>query len=219
MSNSIGFFEVLESRTLMSVTPFDSAVVIDRLHIQVDLLKLKTDVLSATLGLMSNTAKMKADGIAGATSIAPLITKLRTDDKAFRTTLLEDRLTEKANVLADESVVVKALVQIMKDKGNATAEAADHTALTADRVKLQTDMIAGLDQRITDRQAGFTTLVNDAKAIYSALPTAPDVSTKLATDIDNWLTAAGNKITTVTADLTKLMNDRQKLVTDLSAEI
>ena len=59
---------------------------------------------------------------------------------------------------------------------NSTALAADHQALLADRVQLQTDEINGLDARIATRQSDYNELSTDLDNIV----TAADADTSLS---------------------------------------
>ena len=88
--------------------------------------------------------------------------------------LYADNLTEKANVLNDESIIVKELIQILKDKhSNPGNVSADQQQLLADRVQLQTDEIAGLNLRIATREKYFTTLSNDLTNLVTAAESDP----------------------------------------------
>ncbi|HUO08002.1 MAG TPA: hypothetical protein VM008_06865 [Phycisphaerae bacterium] len=216
--------EELESRTLMSGTPtspgplMSAAVIADRAHIQADLLKFQSDCLNATATLLTDITAIKTDDPKQATTVTPLLQKMRADIHTMQVTLLGDRLTEKANVLADESVITSDLAKIVHDKGNPTAVAADRTQLRADRIKLQNDMIAGLNARITTRQTAYPGIVADGNAVVAAVQTDAHASPKLQADLSKWVTDRTGKISTLTADLQQLVADRTHLVTDLTAE-
>ena len=213
------FVEQLESRQLLSASPavFNLTVRLDRLQVRVDLLKFRADTLSADATLLSDRISLRGDDVAAATTVVPLIAKLHTDVKTMRVQLLSDRLAEASNALRDESVIVGDLRQILLDKGNATALAADHAKLTNDRITLQNDLIAGLNTRIATRQSFYNTLFADGQAIQAAVLTDPNASPKLKADVAKWLIDGGNKLNTMLADLNKLVADRTKLVNDLTA--
>jgi hypothetical protein len=215
------FSEALEPRRLMSVSVgtslFDSAVKLDRLQVHADLVKFRSDAVSADVTLLSDRITLRGDNVAAATTVVPLIAKLHTDVKSMRLQLLEDRLTEKSNALRDESVIIGDLRQILIDRNNPTALAADRTKLKSDRITLQNDLIAGLDSRIATRQSFHDTLFADGQAIGAAVQTDPNASAKLKTDVAKWLSDGAAKLNTMEADLTKLAADRTQLVADLTA--
>jgi hypothetical protein len=215
MSNRVAI-EALESRTLLSATPSATAK-LDRLQIRVDLLKFRADAFAGSAAILSDRLSMKADNVAAATTVTPLLTQLKNDAKAMRTALKVDRLTEAANALTDEATIATDLKQIILDKGNATALVTDQAKLKADRVQLQNDLIAGLDSRIATRQSYHDTLFNDTQAILAAANTDPNASAKLKTDVQTFVTDVDAKLDKMAADLTQIANDRAKLVADLSA--
>jgi len=214
---SCKFIETLESRQLLSASVFNATVAADRLAVRADLLQFRADFLSADATLLSDRTALKNDNVKAATTVVPLIKKLHTDAKTMGTQLLQDRLTERSNVLKDESVIVGDLVQILKDRGNATAVAADKTKLKADRVALQNDMIAGINTRLATRQAAHDQLVADGAAILTAAQTDPNASAQLKTDLTNWVNSFDSKLNTAQTDLTNLANARTKLANDLAA--
>jgi hypothetical protein len=216
----MNYFETLESRVLMSAgtsAVFDSTVKLDRLVIKADLLKFRTDAFAADVTLLSDRKALKGDNVAAATTVTPLIKTLHTDGANMRLQLKEDRLTEASNALADESVIVKDLIQILHDKGNATALAADRAKLKSDRIQLQNDLIAGLNSRIATRQTFHDTLFNDCQAINVAAQTDPNASAKLKTDVQTWTTDVETKLNTMASDLQSIETARTKLVADLTA--
>lgn len=210
--------ETLESRTLLSVSPFGAAVLEDRLQIHVDLQTFKSDCAASFALLQKDVAAVKGDHLQQATTVVPLVTKLKLDVAHARATLLSDRLKEASAVVADEKAIVADLLKALADKGDATAEAADQAKLLADRIKVQTDMVAGLTARINDREAALATISADGQAALTAAQSDPNASPKLVTDLQKWVTDKTTCMTTLTADLTKLSADRQQLVTDLTAE-
>lgn len=109
------------------------------------------------------------------------------------------------------------LSKLLADKGNKTAVAADRTQLRADRIKLQQDMIAGLNVRLTTRENAYAGIFADAQAIATAVQNDPGTSPQLITDVQKWASDKTTKLNTMKADIQKLIADRQKLVTDLTA--
>ena len=130
--------EVLEARTFLSANPanlsLNAAVRSDQIQIRADLLKFKSDALSKFATLLKDVAAIRTDDLKSATTVTPLVAKFRADIKAMWTQLKADRLTERQNVLADESVIVGDLKKILLDRGNTTAEKADHAQLRTDRI-------------------------------------------------------------------------------------
>lgn len=218
MSHTRNLFEALESRTLLSasISPFTAAIAADRVKIGIDLLQLRVDIAAGCTALLTESAALKADGLAANPTLAPLFKTLQTDATTWQLKLASDRLDEASNVVADEQAVVQVQLKMLADKGNPTAIAADKTQLKTDRIQMQTDMVAGLNQRLADRQSFQTQLFADCTAISNALGTA-GISTQLAADITAWITSRENLLTTITSDLTTLLADRQQLITDLTA--
>ena len=217
MSANCIAIEALESRTLLSASPVNATAKLDRLQIRVDLLKFRADAFAGSAAILSDRLSMKADNVAAATTVTPLLTQLKNDAKAMRTALKIDRLTEAAQVLTDQATIATDLKQILLDKGNATALAADQTKLHTDRLQLQNDLLAGLDARIATRQTYRDTLFNDTQTILAAANTDPNASDKLKADVQTFVTDVDGKLDKLAADLTKLSADRAKLVADLSA--
>lgn len=213
--------ESLESRTLLSVTPapllFNATVRADRLAVRVDLLKFELNILQCELKLSNDTRAIHKNVAKGDTSLVAPFQQLHTDVKTMQTALRIDRLNEAANALADESVIKHDIVQIIKDKGNATAEAADHAKLLGDRIHLQNDLIAGLDSRIATRTADETTISNDAQAIVTAANNDPNASAALKAAATKFGTDRVTCLTTLTTDLQAIAAARTKLVADLTA--
>ena len=151
-------------------------------------------------------------------AVVAAATRLRAaQTRESRATLLSDRLTERANVLHDESVIVAELRKMVLDRNNPTALAGDKQVLPSDRIKLQTDMTAGLDKRIADRQAAFNTIFNDVQTIITAVNNDPNASAQLKADVGQWGADRTARMTTLTADLQKIEADRTQLVADLTA--
>jgi hypothetical protein len=214
--------ESLESRRLMSASLgglFNPTVAEDRLVVQADLLKFRYDALAAEVTLFADRTALKGDDVKAATTVTPLIKKLYTDATAMRTTLLEDRLAERANVLKDESVIVLDLRQILIDRGNSTAVAADRVKLKTDRITAQNDMIAGINSRLATRQAAHDELVSDGAAILAAASTDSNASAQLKTDLTTWVNDFDAKLGTMETDLINLGNARTKLSADLTASL
>lgn len=211
-------FESLESRQLFSAAPiFDAAVAADRLMVKADLLMFQSHIDSNDAKLLIDAVKVKRNLVKGDTSLVAPFAQLHKDAQAMQTALKEDRLAEAANALADESTIKLARLQILKDKGT-SAETADHAALMADRVKLQNDLIAGLDSRIATRQADEGTIAVDTLAIVNAADNDSQATTglKLAA-----ATFAANRvacINTLTTDLGHIASARTALIAALNAE-
>lgn len=216
----MNYFETLESRVLMSAgtsAVFNSTVKLDRVVIKVDLLKFRADAFAANVTLLSDRKALKGDNVAAATTVTPLIQTLHTDGKDMRLQLLQDRLTEASNALADESVIVGDVRQILRDRGNPTALLTDRAKLKSDRIQLQNDLIAGLDSRIATRQTFHDMLFNDCQAINAAAQTDPNASAKLKTDVQTWTANVEAKLNTMASDLQSIETARTKLVADLTA--
>ncbi len=214
--------EELESRLFLSATAAGSvlstAVKNDHVQIRIDLLKFKSDCFGQDSTLLQDVTNIKKDDPKLATTVVPLLAKMRTDIAAMRTALRQDNLAQSAAVLADESVILKELLQISKDRGNPTAVAADRVVLRADRITLQGDMIAGLNTRIATRQSAYSTLIADGNAVVAAAQADPNASPKLVSDLAKWTVDRSTGMTTLLADLNKLVADRTQLVTDLTAQ-
>ncbi len=214
----VTFSEGLEARSMLSASPtLNAAVVADRLTIQADLLKFRSDALVQEATLGGDIAAIKADDVKDAASLKPLIATFHADVKAMWAQLKVDRLNEAQNVLADESLIVGDMKQILLDHGNVPALATDHANLLAHRIQLQNDMIAGLNARLATRQAAYQTIFSDGNAIVAAAHADSTVSVKLAADLQKWVTDKGNAMTVFAGDLEKLVSDRQQLVLDLTA--
>jgi hypothetical protein len=210
------FVESLEGRTLFSVSAINTQVRIDRLVVKSDLLKFRSDVASTTATLLGDIQTLKADGLKNDATITPLFATFRSDVKKMHAALYSDNLAEKQNVLNDQLVIVKELIQLAKDKvSNSGNVAADQSQLLADRVQLQTDEINGLNTRITTRQTYYTTLSNDLTNIVTAAESDPNTSPTLQVAISNFSTARSAALTTLTNDLTAIMNSRTTLAAEL----
>jgi len=173
--------------------------------------------LAGSAAILSDRVTLKGDNVAAATTVPPTIATLKSDAKAMRTALQIDRLTEASNALADESVIVKDLRQIILDRKDPTALVTDRATLKTDRIKLQTDLIAGLDSRIATRQTYHDMLFADGAAIVAATNSDPNATDKLKTDVQTWITDLDSKLDKMSTDLTKVQADRTKLVADMTA--
>ena len=215
------FTEALESRLLMSGDPSKVALNVtvraDRVQIRADLLKFKADAFSNYAHMLSDANAIKGDHLKNATTVLPFIATFRADLKAMRTQLNIDRLGQLQTELADESVIVGDLKQIAIDNGNMTLEATDHAKLLTDRIKFQTDAVAGLDARLATRQTASTTLGIDLAAIVTAAQSDPNATPKLVADLQKATTDKNKGLATMTADLQTLVADRTKLIADLTA--
>ena len=213
--------ETLESRTLLSVSPvpvlFNATIRADRLAVKAELLKFRSDIFSCAAMLLRDTQAIRHNIAKGDTSLVAPFQQLHADLKAMRSALRVDRLTESANALADESVIKHDIIQIIKDRGNVTAEVADHAKLLADRIQLQNDLIAGLDSRIATRQADETTLSNDVDAIVTAANNDPNASAALLAAVTTFANDRITCLSTFTTDLQGIEAARTTLVNDLTA--
>jgi hypothetical protein len=221
MPNSM--LHTLESRTLFTATPlpalFDAAVLADRVAVRIDLLHFEADILAGSARLLADRKALKTAAPRGDTSLVAPFAQLAADNKTMQATLKADRLTESANALADESVIKLDILQIKKDKGNATAEAAAQTKLTNDRITLQTALIAGLDSRIATRTADAATITNDVNAIVTAADNDPAATQAFAAKAAVFAAQSTAILDKLTADLATITAARTKLVADLTAEI
>jgi len=215
------FVESLEKRELMSASPvpvlFNATVKADRLAIKADLLKFRGDVFACESKLLKDVIAIKKNVAKGDTSLVAPFQQLHTDVQAMRSQLRVDRLTEAANALAAESTIKMDIVQIIKDRGNATAEAADHAKLMADRVALQNALIAGLDARIATRQSSEMTISADCQAIVTAAQTDPNASAALQAAAATFAADRTACLNTLTSDLQTIEAARTTLVNDLTA--
>jgi hypothetical protein len=211
--------EVLEDRTLMSVSAVSLQVKVDRLYVQAALFKFKADIAVGTAKLLVDTQTLKADGLKNNPTFTPLFAQLHTDVKNMDQQLRLDRLNESAAVLQDESAITLELAQILKDKaaGNTAAVASDQQTLLADRVKLQDDEIAGLTNRINTRETDYTTISTDIQNILGAA-NALSPSDPLQAAINKFATDRMWLINKIPSDLTQLMTDRSNLADALTAE-
>lgn len=214
--------EGLESRVFLSTTPtapvlFNPAVRADRLEVKAALLKFRSDIFACDAKLVRDTTALRKNTAKGDTSLDASLAQLHTDVQAMRSALRVDRLTESANALADESAIKLDIRQIIKDRGNATAVAADRVKLQADRIQLQNDLIAGLDSRVATRQAAEMTLSNDTDAIVNAANADPGASAAMKTAALTFGTDKATCNTTFAADLAGIAAARAQLVADLTA--
>lgn len=215
------FIEGLESRMLLSAAPapvlFNPTLKADRLAVRADLLKFQSDIFGGESKLLNDTQAIKHNLTKGDTSLVAPFAQLHTDTKAMRLALREDRLAESAKALSDESTIKRDILQILKDRKNATAEVADHAKLKTDRTTLQVDLIAGLDFRIATRQQFLPTITNDVNAIVTAANNDPKASAALKTAAANFAGDRTTVLTTLTSDLQTIAAARAKLVSDLAA--
>jgi hypothetical protein len=211
------FTETLESRTLMSASPINTQVAIDRLQVRADLLKFRSDACSDTAVIMTDVTALKADGLKNDTTLVPLFKQLHTDLVQMWTQLRLDRLTEAGNVLKDQSVIVTELIQLLKDKGNPTAITADKAVLLTDRIQLQNDEIAGLNSRLATRQNAYNKIFADLDQITTGVADDTSASPALTAVVQKFAVDRTNCLNTMSADLSKLIADRTQLVADLTA--
>jgi hypothetical protein len=210
-------FESLERRSLMSASPVSAQVAIDRLEVKADLLKFRLDIAAGEAMTLSNIQKLKAAGLKGDATLTPLFTKFHQDVKSMHQQLFSDRLAESENVLSDQIVIVKELVQILKDKGNSSALTTDHTALLADRVQLQNDEITGLNTRIATREADFSELTTDLNNIVIAAKADPSLTAAELIDVNTFASDRATLLTTLMSDLQTIQTARTTLSNALAA--
>lgn len=217
----MAMIEELESRVFLSTTPapvlFNNTVKADRLAVKAALLKFRSDIFACDSRLLRDTITIHRALAKGDTSLNAAFLTLHTDVQAMRTALRVDRLTEAANALADESVIKLDIRQIIRDRGNATAETADHTKLRGDRIQLQNDLIAGLDSRVATRQADEMTISAAAAAIVTAAQQDPNGTSALTTAAQTFATDRSTCLTTMSTDLQAIAAARTQLVADLTA--
>ena len=213
------FIESLESRTLLSASSlvFNPTLKADRLVVRADLLKFRSDIFANEAKLLVDLNTIKKNVAKGDTSLDASFAQLHADVKTMHTALRADRLAESAAALADESVIKLDLLQILKDRHNATAETADHAKLLSDRIKLQNDLIAGLDSRIATRQASETTIANDTQAIVTAADNDPAATDALKAAASKFADDRTTCLNTLTADLQTISAARTQLSNDLTA--
>lgn len=210
----------MESRLLMSAAPtlFSATVKADRLVVRADLLKFESDLLVSDAKLTVDVQAIKHNLTKGDTSLVAPFATLHADQKSMNLALEEDRLTESANALADESTIKLDILQILKDKGNSTAEAADQAKLLSDRVALQTALINGLNTRITTRTTDEVTISTDTAAIVTAADNDPSATSALKTAVATFSTDRVTKLNTLTSDLQAIETARTNLANALTAE-
>jgi hypothetical protein len=167
--------------------------------------------------MLGDITAIKADDPSQAGTLAPLVKTFRTDLRTMDLNLAADRAAQASAELADESVIYTDLVRIIHDKGNASAEATDHSNLLTERIKLQNDAITGLNTRIATRENAYTTILADGQAIVTAVESDNNASTKLQAAVQKWFSDKTVCLNTMTTDLAKLVADRTQLVTDLTA--
>jgi hypothetical protein len=215
------FVEGLESRMLLSAAPapvlFNPTLRADRLAVRADFLRFQSDALSGEAKLLTDTQAIKHNLTKGDTSLVTPFAQLHTDVKAMRLALREDRLAESVKALSDESTIKHDILQILKDRKNATAEVADHAKLKTDRITLQVDLMAGLDFRIATRQQFLPTISNDVNAIVTAANNDPNASAALKAAAATFGGDRTTVLTTLTGDLQIIATARAKLVNDLAA--
>jgi len=211
------FIESLENRTLFTVSPVSSAVATDLTLVHSDLLKFKADCLANTATILADVQALKADDVQKDAVLAPLFQTLHGDLESMWAALKADRLTEKSNVLRDESTIVTDLEQFNADKGNAADLKTDRANLIAAHIQLQNDEIAGLNARLATRQADCTTLFNDMTAITNAIGSDANATAQVKADVGKFVTDRTNCLDTIEGDLQKLIADRSNLVTAMTA--
>jgi hypothetical protein len=213
------FLESLESRSLMSASPFSTTVEIDRLDVRAALLKFRYDAVTSTATLIADCSALQAADLKNDALLAPLFTALHKEVKAMRHTLDIDRLDESAAVLKDESVIDSELAQYVSDEGNEAARTADRLQLKKDRIQLQDDEIAGLNARLATRESEQTALTADLNSITATLGTDTGASAALQAAVNTFVTDRAASLGTFETDLQSIITARTKLVTDLTASL
>jgi hypothetical protein len=212
------FFESFESRTLMSADPnsaVNATIVADRAQIHADLLKFRSDALSAGATISTDLATLQADGVFNDSTLVPLFQTLKKDVKVMRFMLKGDRLEEANNVLKDELKICTDRHEYKHDHGDAHKN--DKHQLRDDHIKMQQDEIAGLNARLTTRQDEYTKIMADLNAIGTAAQNDPNASDQMKGDIQTFVTDGTNALNTMATDIQKLITDRTQLVNDLTA--
>jgi hypothetical protein len=218
VSNS--FIEAVESRVFLSAAPIviSTAVKADQLTVRGQLLKFESDALLSEVKLINDTTAIKKSLTKGDTSLVTPFKNLRADSKSLGMALRADRLAQAANALADESTIKLDLLQILKDKNSGASLTADKAKLLSDRVKLQNDLVAGLDSRIATRQADEMTITNDTQAIVTAEEADPLATAALNTAVTTFQTDRNGRLATLTSDLQTVEAARTQLSNDLAAQ-
>jgi hypothetical protein len=211
------FIESLESRTLFAASAVSSAVAADRLQIQADLTKFKSDIAAQCAILWADCSALQADDVKQDAVLAPLFKTLHSDVTAMQTQLAADCLAECTAVLNDQSVILAVDAKILADKGNASALKTDHVTLLTDQIKLQADEITGLNARLSTRQTDYTQISADLTAIFNAVGNDVGATAKVKADVQKFVTDRTNSLNVFEGALQNLITDRTKLVADLTA--
>ncbi len=213
------FLESLESRQLMSVSPFSTQVQQDRLAVQKALLNFRSDLNSYTATLLADCSALQSADVKQDSTLLPLFKQLHKDAKSMRLSLKEDRLNESSAVLKDESAVVAEESQFLSDAGNKTARAADRVQIREDRIQLQADEIAGLNARLTTRETDESILSGDITAITNALAGDTGASSALQAAVKNFVTDRTDSLSAFQTDIEGIITARNQLMTDLKASL
>lgn len=209
--------ESLEGRAMLSVSPFDAAVIADRAKIAAELQKFQSDCSNATATILADANTLASADLKQSKTLAPLFKTLHSDVSAMLAQLKADNLAESAAVTKDESVVDAELQKITADKGNPKALKADYIVLRSDRIQLQNDEVAGLNARLATRQADYGKLFNDLSAIATAVSNDSGDTAQLKADVSKFLSDRTNVLNTLEGDLNALIADRMQLISDLNA--
>ena len=206
--------QTLESQTLMSA----SAATVDQAQVKADLARFRADALAGTATLLRDAAAFKGQHLAAATTVTPLVTKLRADVTATHATLRGDRAVQSAAVTADRAQLVIELEQLRADRHDATAVATDRAVIRTTWAKLEDDAVAGLTTRITARTTATAAIFNDVTAIEAAAATDPNATDGLRSAIHQFGADYTARLATLTADRAKVSADRARLSADLTAD-
>ena len=213
------FFESMESRMLLSASPVSTQVSLDRFAIKEDLLKFKADSISCTATLLADLKAMRADGLSSDSSLMNQFVTFHTDVKNMWAQLAAQRLAETSKVLGDEANILADKAKLIADKaaGDTAAVKADRARLLDDRVQLQTDEIAGLNNRLAVREADYNTIFNDLSVIESAVSNGTNASSALQGDVQQFLTDRRDGLNTMGTDIQAVITARVQLKADLIA--
>lgn len=213
--------EPLESRVLLSASlasrALSQAVIADRAQIHTDLLKFRMDAFSCFARTSHDLNAITAAHPGNAATVLPPIRRMRKDLSQIRAALEGDHLADRSNVVADESLIFAKRRRILLDQNKPAALATDKQSLSAGLIKLQQDMISGLDMRIAARQSDYNTVFNDGQVVITAVQGDPTAGTKVHGALATFMNDRTACINTLMPELQSVAADREQLATDLSA--
>jgi hypothetical protein len=213
--------EPLESRVLMSASlasrALSQAVIDDRSQIRADLLKFRTDAFSCFATTSHDLNAITAAHPGNASTVLPPIRRMRKDLSQVRSALASDHLADRSNVVADESLIIAKRRRVLLDHDKPAALVTDRQLLSAGLIRLQQDMLAGLDMRIAARQSDYNTIFNDGQVIINAVQSDPVGGTKVQGALATFVNDRTACINTLMPELQLVAADREQLATDLTA--